>query len=186
LIESLPSAVGFVGDFFKCADLPSFPAEPDEEDFENDQDYEQACEFYFGHQFDPKPWLLTSTSSEEILEIARSSMKWTINNKTYLVAKGTPNERNVAFSRDSQEKAEIAKQEFHHQEHVEGFLRVIKSVVSGNQCWLHETNHVLDILNPPSENAAEAFEGCFFDRLLAITTQSCIVLIWIGHLRWYG
>lgn len=186
LIRKLPQVVGFDGTFIECAELPTVPGEPDEDDFETYEEYEESYDAYAEHQFDPKPWRLVSSDRKIVLDTICSAMRWTINNKLYVVNAKSVDERTVAFSHDPEENAQIVEQENEHQNHVKKYIDGISAIVAHGQCWLHETNHLLDTLNPPANNPASAFEGCFYDRVLAVTTETSIILLWIGHLRWYG
>ena len=161
-----------------------WPEEPHEDDFATPGEFDAAYDAFWPKQFDPKPWLV----DEKKVDVERTlldSMKWSINNKRYELKDAQGQKRYVAFSHQDDEKRAIADQEAHHQSMVNKFAsNAAQFFANDDSVSLFRSNHQLEI--DIDDSVAECYEGCFFDRTLAFVSDARVLMVWIGHLRWYG
>ncbi len=91
----------------------------------------------------------------------------------------------VAFPHQPDEKRLIAEQERLHQSMVNEFALNASQLFADSDCVeLYQSDHQLD--TNVDGSIAECYEGCFYDRTIAFASNQRVLMIWIGHLRWYG
>jgi hypothetical protein len=183
----IPKHVDFEGTFFLGHEIVDFwPPEPDEDDFETAEAFDEAWAAWSPNTFEPKPWLRRELSGESLREYLAGAIRWSINNKLYPIELEDGSTTIVPFSHDPLEKKLVAEKEADHVNRVNDFIDRLVGMFEGGAQQLFETEHLLDCLNPPKENPADPFEGCFYDAVRVIVSDEHIVLLWIGHLRSYG
>lgn len=166
--------------------VSEWPIEPEEEDFETLDEFERAHEAYeelWPSLYDPKPWLMSGTDSNVERELL-DAMTWSINNKSYELTNEAGEISYVAFSHQPDEARLIAEQEVRHQALVNEFALNASKLFAGESVSLCRSNHQLD--TDMDESIADCYEGCFFDRTLAFVSEAHVLMVWVGHLRWYG
>ena len=184
-LENLSQKLDFQGVLIPGKQLVTeWPEGPYEEDFETVDEFEAAYDEWEPNIFDPKPWLVDETNNS-VDQSLLDSMKWSISNKRYELTAEDGRKRYVAFSHQEDEKRDIVVQEAQHQSLVNEFaLNASNYFAAKDSVSLFRSNHQLDIHIEGS--TAECYEGCFFDRTLAFASRTRLLMVWIGHLRWYG
>ena len=184
-LKPLSKKLGFQGALIPGKKLVTeWPEGPCEEDFETADEFDAAYDEWEPNTLYPKPWLVDKTNNG-VEQSLVESMKWSINNKRYELTDENGRKKNVAFSHLDDEKREIVAQEVQHQSMVNEFALNASNFFTGNDSVsLFRSNHQLDI--HMEDSVAECYEGCFFDETLAFASRTRILMVWIGHLRWYG
>ena len=185
ILPELSRKLDFQGSLIPGKQLVAeWPEQPDEEGFATADEYESAYDVFWPKHYDPKPWLIHDLKTD-VERTLVDSMTWSINNKRYELTDADGQKRYVMFSRQDDEKEAIAEQESHHQSMVNEFSSDAAQFFAHNDIVsLYESNHQLDI--DMNDSVAECYEGCFFDRTFSFVSDARLLMIWIGHLRWYG
>ena len=165
--------------------VAEWPEEPDEGDFATADEFDAAYDAFWPKIFDPKPWLIGDPKTDVERALA-DSMTWSINNKRYELSDAHgQRKRYVAYSHQDDEKRVIGEQELQHQSMVDEYSSTAaRFFVNDDYVSLYRSNHQLN--TDMDDAVAECYEGCFFDRTLAFVSDTRLLMVWIGHLRWYG
>jgi len=179
LVRKLPAIVS--APFFEPASVVNtWPFPPVESDFAAAEEYELAYEAFSPKFHEPKPWLGIEVKSTQIQTLVQDMLSWSINNKAYKITIASGDTHTAAFSRAQAEEDQIATQESQHQNLVEEFVasasRLFESLPF---CMSYSSNHLFD-------NTDERADVCYFDRVTVFANEEHRLLIWAGHIRWYG
>ena len=182
MVLDLNEAVDFDAAVFRPAESIGEPWQqhPDDLDGASDEEKDQA----FLDYFDPKSW--RNSAFQPSPTSLRAVLQWSISNKKYELESPDGEIRYVAFSHEPAEKQLIEQQEKAHQLLVEEFVTSLAELFSTSKTsWSFETEHLLDPDSPPEE-APQFYLACFYDRTIIFLNESFRVLLWVGHLRYYG
>ena len=183
--KQLNGKLDFIGSFIPGKKIvTNWPDELDEDDFETVESFDRAYDEFSLKRFAPKPWL-SGDADINVKNELLNAMKWSINNKSYELTNHDGQIVHVAFSHQRDEKQYIRRQEQQHQFMVGKFASTAsKCFADDNQVALYQSEHQLEMHE--DDKVAECYEGCFYDRTIAFVSNSFVLMIWVGHLRYYG
>lgn len=183
-VSVLPSQFTFECRFFPAGSIDDTRRTrqlPDEFDFESEEEFEQAMAPFEEAMYSPKPWAPIPQS--EFVPLDRylaQHLTWTLNSRQYPAAQ---NSRWFSFFNTARTTASRSEYDSEHDSAVAAFVSDTFAVLGQNVIG-YETNHLLDV-----EFCREHFRwdwDCFYDETIACVNDSIIVLLWIGHTRFYG
>ena len=158
-------------------DSESIRRPPERDRFGNDDEWDEAV---FDWQTSVKPWLcVRNGASPSLDEYLTQRLVWTSNSRRYTHSR--PKSLLGRFQTLRFNPPQVQQDQNHDQLVVE-LANSVANIV-GHDADVYETDHLLDI---DSVDRSEYEWDCFYDETIACVGASTIVLIWLGHSRYYG
>ena len=153
---------------------------PVEERFADEDAYSEAVQQW---EWSMKPWSLVTTASHtSIAKHLTTRVQWGVNSRRYTYHQRGALTRILFPHHIPQWDPPKAQQDAHHDRLVRRFIENVVRVV-GDNAEFYDASHMLDL---ESVDRDSHDWSCFFDETLACVGNSAIVMIWLGHIRYYG